>query len=225
VADPSSRQGAAYQSEEIREYIDRLHHVEDDAMGDAVRAIGRNRLSPIQIGPGDGAAIAAILTAAGARRVVEIGTLTGYSALWILRALPPDGHLWTLEADPAAAAAARGVFERAGELDRVTVVEGPALRSLERLESEGPFDAVFIDADKTSYPEYALWAFAHLRQGGVLMADNAFLFGYLAGREPDGRASAAQIDAMRRFHQLLAERCPARACLPTPDGLAVAVLG
>jgi caffeoyl-CoA O-methyltransferase len=83
---------------------------------------------------------------------------------------------------------------------------------------------VFIDADKTSYPAYAEWAFTHLRSGGVIMADNAFLFGYLAGREPDDRASAEAIATMRRFHDLLAERCPVRVCLPTPDGLAVGVM-
>ncbi len=223
MADPSSRQGSSYEEPEIREFIDELYHPEDEAMRIAVAAIRGAGLPAIQIGPGDGAILALLLAAVGARRVVEIGTLSGYSALWMLRALPTDGHLWTLEADPHHAEVARRVLGGPETAGRVLLVEGPALETLPGLEPDGPFDAVFIDADKTSYPAYAEWALANLRPGGLLAADNAFLFGYLVGRAPDGRADADEIAAMRRFHRLIAERCPTRACLPTPDGLAVAL--
>ena len=165
------------------------------------------------------------MAAIGARRVVEIGTLAGYSALWILRGLAADGRLWTIEANPEHAAAARRAFEEAGDGDRVEVIEGPGLDCLPTIEDNGPFDAVFIDADKRSYPAYGQWALDNVRPGGLILADNAYLFGYLAGREPDDRASIEDIEAMRRFHHLIAGACPRRACLPTPDGLLVGMVG
>ncbi len=88
----------------------------------------------------------------------------------------------------------------------------------------GPFDAVFIDADKEGYPAYAEWALENVRSGGLVLADNAYLFGYLAGREPTARASAEDIAAMRRFHRMLAARCTHATVIPTPDGLAVGVV-
>lgn len=223
MADPGSRSGATYDNPELLRYVDRLHHRETDAMRDAVASLQRAGMPAIQVGAADGAAIALLLAAARARKVVEIGTLSGYSALWILHALPADGHLWTLEADPDHAAVARGVIQRAGLVHRVEVLEGPALESLPGLGPHGPFDAVFVDADKRSYPAYGEWALEHLRPGGLLLADNAYLFGYLAGRDPDDRADAEEIAAMGRFHELVAERCPVRCCLPTPDGLLVGV--
>lgn len=224
MADPESRQGSSYGEPAVRKLIDGLYHPEDEAMAEAAAAIQRESLPAIQIGRGDGAILALLLTAIGARRVVEIGTLSGYSALWILRALPADGRLWTLEADPHHAEVARRVLDRPEVRDRVQLVEGPARQTLPGLEVEGPFDAVFIDADKGSYPIYGEWALANLRSGGMVLADNAYLFGHLAERTPDGRVTAEEIAAMRRFHRLLAERCPHRACLPTPDGLAVAIV-
>ncbi len=224
MADPQSRAGSSYSEPAVRELVDGLHHVESPAMRDALQSMERTGMPAIQIGPGDGAILTVLLAASGARRVVEIGTLSGYSALWIERALPPEGHLWTLESDPDHARVARGVLARAGLSERVTVLEGPALDVLPTLEPEGPFDAVFVDADKRSYPAYGRWALANLRAGGLVIADNAFLFGYLAGREPDARADAEAIASMRAFHELLAQRCPISACIPTPDGLAVGVV-
>lgn len=220
MADASSRDGGDYRTPAVLEYVDRLHHADSGPMRGALAAIVGGGLPSIQVGPGDGAAMAVLLAAAGARRVVEIGTLSGYSALWLLRALPADGRLWTLEASPAHAAAARRVL--AGD-DRVEVVEGPALETLPAVATHGPFDAVFVDADKTAYPEYVEWALGNLRPGGLVLADNAYLFGFLAGRAPAPRAGAAEIAAMRRCHQLVAAHCPLRCCLPTPDGLLVGV--
>ena len=224
MSDVESRAGHSYRKRRSRDFVDSVHHVESPAMRDALIALQRAGMPSIQLAPGDGAALAVLLRAAGARRVVEIGTLSGYSALWILRALPADGKLWTLEADPGHAAVAQGVLARAGALGRVEVVVGPGLESLPRIEHHGPFDAVFIDADKRSYPAYAEWSLANLRSGGLIIADNAFLFGHLVGHEPSERASAEEIEAMQRFHRLISERCELSACLPTPDGLAVAIV-
>jgi caffeoyl-CoA O-methyltransferase len=149
----------------------------------------------------------------GAKRVVEIGTLAGYSALWMARALPQDGRLWTLENDAKHVAVAKQTIRAAGYEDRVRVLEGDALERLSEISDRGPFCAVFIDADKDRYDLYGQWATANIRPGGLLIGDNAYLFGNLL----DDSSTAA---AMRRFHEQMA-RDFVSVCVPTPDGLAI----
>jgi caffeoyl-CoA O-methyltransferase len=221
MADEMSRGGARYESEAITAFLDELYGREDEAMRQALAELERPGIPAIQVSARDGATLALLMRLANARRVVEIGTLTGYSALWLLRGMAANGHLWTLEANPVHAAAARRVL--AGEGDRVTVLEGPALATLPGLTAHGPFDAVFIDADKVGYAAYGRWALDHLRPGGLVVADNAYVFGYLAGREPDARASAEAIAAVRALHEMLAAECSAAVTLSTADGLAVGV--
>jgi caffeoyl-CoA O-methyltransferase len=153
---------------------------------------------------------------AGARKVVEFGTLAGYSAIRMAQALPPDGHLWSLEFDPKHAAIARANLEAAGVADQVTVIVGPALDALPSLAQLGPFDAVFIDADKGNYDRYGAWARMALRTGGLLLGDNAYYFGNLLA-EDDAEAAA-----MRRFHEQAKEAFDT-VCLPTPDGLLLGI--
>ena len=166
----------------------------------------------IQVGPDEGKTLMLLLQLAGARRVVEIGTLAAYSTLWMARALPEDGKLWTFEKEPKHAEVARANLEAAGLADRVEVRVGDAIQGLASIEAEGPFDAVFVDADKGRYDRYGAWAAAHLRPGGLLLGDNAYFFGRLADEDDEAAA------AMRRFHQQAA-RDFETVCLPTPDGL------
>jgi caffeoyl-CoA O-methyltransferase len=222
VADPDSRAGMTYGTPAIQAYLDGMYAPETPGMRDANDAARAAGLPQIQVGPNDGRIVEILLRLVGARKVVEIGTLAGYSAQWIARALPADGRLWTIERDPKHAEVARGALARAGLADRVTVLNGPAREQLATIESEGPFDAVFIDADKEGYPDYARWALRTLRPGGLVIGDNVYLFGYLAGREPDERTNAEAIRAMREFHELLAAECDG-VVLPTPDGLSVAI--
>jgi caffeoyl-CoA O-methyltransferase len=224
MADPYSRTGGAYHQQAVLEFIEQLYIDEDEPMHLAVELQQRKQLPAIQVSRSDGATIALLLASIGARRVVEVGTLTGYSGLWILRTIGSSGHLWTLESEPRAAAAARQVFAAAGAEDRVEVIEGAAIETLPGLVDHGPFDAMFIDADKQSYPAYCEWALDNLRSGGLVLADNAYLFGYLAGREPSARASADDIESMQRFHRILVSRCSHAMVLPTGDGLAVGVV-
>lgn len=127
-------------------------------------------LPPIAVSAVQGKFLHLLARAIGARRVLEIGTLAGYSAIWLARALPPDGALVTLEYDPHHAEVARANVERAGLSSVVTVVVGAAVETLPAV--EGPFDLVFVDADKPSNPVYADWAARLLRPGGVLVLDN-----------------------------------------------------
>lgn len=220
MADDSSRAGGGYLSPAIRDYVEGLHSPHDAALDDALKQLDAAGMPRIHIAPTEGKILALLLRMIGARKVVEFGTLSGYSALWMLKGLPPDGHITTCEFDPKHAAVARRVFERAGVVDRVTIVEGAAIDALPQLGKLAPFDAVFLDADKANYGRYARWAFEHVRSGGLIVGDNSYLFGYLAGREPDANTGAASIAGMRDFHEFVAQHCFS-ACLPTPDGMVV----
>ena len=216
MADADSRAGkSSYHSPEILEWTAQLHAPHDRALARAFEAPERERMAPIQVSPSEGKLLEMLLRMAGARRVVELGTLAGYSALHLARALPPDGKLWTVEVDPRHAEVARRNIAEAGLESKVTVLVGRGADVLPTLEELGPFCAVFIDADKESYLAYGRWAAGHLRRGGLLLADNAFLFGELLD-------SGGRPEQMRRFHAEAAERFDT-VCIPTPDGLLVGV--
>lgn len=215
MADQGSRAGERYADAQILEYAARTHHPEDPALARAFEAPARHGMPEIQLGPAEGRLLELLLRLVGARKVVEIGTLAGYSALWMARALPVDGHLWTIEADPSHARVATAVVAEAGLSDRVTIIEDDAVQVLPRLCDSGPFCAVFLDADKGRYDVYGRWATANLRPGGLLLGDNAYLFGRLLEDSDESRA-------MRRFHEEMAINYRS-VCVPTPDGLALGV--
>lgn len=216
MADVDSRAGVRYATPEILDYTARVHAPHDAALETAFRAPEAEGLPPIQVGPSEGATIALLLRLAGARKVVEIGTLAGYSALWIARALPEDGVLYTIDHDPKASEIARRNVEAAGLSSKVRFLVGDGVAMLPTIASEGPFCAVFVDADKGRYDQYGRWAHAHLREGGLLIGDNAYFFGKLL--DPTDAAAAA----MRRFHEAMGEGFDS-VCIPTPDGLAVGI--
>jgi len=169
----------------------------------------------IQLGPSEGRLLEILLGLAHATKVVEVGTLAGYSALWMARALPPGGRVWTIESDPGHAEVAAEVIAASGLGDRVTILRGDAAEALPMLSEFGPFCAVFLDADKGRYDVYGRWATENLRSGGLLIADNAYLFGRLLDQSEEAAA-------MRRFHEEMAVNYRS-VCVPTPDGLAVGV--
>lgn len=216
MADRESRAGARYADPAILDYTASVHAPHDEALARAFRAPEAEGMPAIQVAPSEGKTLALLLRLAGARKVVEVGTLAGYSAIWMARALPPGGRLWSLEADPHHAQVARANLAAAGLADRVEVVEGDAVSRLADLEAEGPFCAVFVDADKGRYDLYGRWAAQHLRVGGLLIGDNAYFFGNLLD---EANPSAA---AMRRFHEEMAARFES-VCLSTPDGMAVGI--
>lgn len=215
MADSTSRAGGRYDDPALRAFTDRVHASHDEALQQAFDAPARFDMPAIQVSPSEGKLLGLLIALAGARKVVEVGTLAGYSAIHIARALPADGMLHTLELEPRHAEVARANLQAAGVLDRVRIHVGPAEQSLAALVDEAPFDAVFLDADKEGYPGYGRWAQQHLRPGGLLLADNAYLFGTLLDDTP----VAAQV---RRFHEETAATFDS-VCAPTPDGLVVAV--
>jgi caffeoyl-CoA O-methyltransferase len=215
MADEESRQGEAYGTPQILEFVNGIHAGHDEALQRAFDSPGTHGMPAIQVAPEEGKLLGILLRICGAKKVVEVGTLAGYSAIWLARHLQPEGHLWTIEQDPKHADVAQANIKAAGLQDAVTVVEGPALGVLEILERHGPFDAVFIDADKGSYDRYGRWAAKNLRPGGLLMADNAYFFKQLMDDTPEA-------SAMRRFHRETALAFDS-VCIPTPDGMVLGV--
>ncbi|HQU25719.1 MAG TPA: O-methyltransferase [Acidimicrobiales bacterium] len=183
---------------------DRVDHylastlLEDDPVLEAALAASDEAgLPPIAVSPLQGRLLGLLVRAVGARRVLEVGTLGGYSAICLARGLAAGGHLVTLELEPRHAEVARANLERAGLADRVEVRVGPAAETLRAFAREGvePFDLVFIDADKSGYPEYFELALGLVRVGAVIVADNVVRDGEVA----DATSSDEAVRGVRRF--------------------------
>ena len=178
------------------------HLVPDDPLLDAVQAAADEAgLPPIQVAPQDGKLLHLLARIRGARRILEIGTLAGYSTIWLARALPAGGRLVTLEFDPAHAAVAAENFERAGLAETIELRVGPALESLAQLDEEGaaPFDLVFIDADKPNNPGYLEFALKLTRPGSVIVGDNVVREGAVIEPASDD----PRVQGVRRFTEML----------------------
>lgn len=207
-------------SDEIANYLASLFGREDEVLISLREEADRTGLPPIAISPDMGRLLQVLLSAIGARRVLEVGTLGGYSAIWIARALPEEGQLLSIEIEPAHAAFARRFLERAGLADRVEIRVGRALEILPALDGER-FDAVFLDADKEPLPTYLEWALRLVRPGGLIIADNA-LWG---GRVLDERSDDPATLAVREFNKRLAEHPRITGIVvPTHDGVAIGVV-
>lgn len=159
-------------------------------------------LPPHDVSPLQGRFLEILVRMTRARRVLEIGTLGGYSTIWMARALASGGQVVTLEAEPRHAAVARGNFARAGVADRIELIEGPAVNSLAALAHARvkSFDLVFIDADKPSNPEYLAYALSLTRAGSVIVGDNVVRDGAVT----DAGCSDPRVQGVRRFTDLLA---------------------
>jgi caffeoyl-CoA O-methyltransferase len=213
MADNDSRAGHRYATPAIMDWCIGIHAAHDAALTQAFATPAD--VPAIMVGPSEGTLLGLLCRLVGARRVVEVGTLVGYSALHIARTLPSDGHLWTVEFDRKHADLARANLTAGGVASKVTVVDGAGVDMLPSLSQHGPFDAVFIDADKVNYHHYGRWAVDNLRSGGIVIGDNAYLFGELLEDSDRGHA-------MRGFHQLVAAHCDS-VCIPTPDGLVLGI--
>jgi caffeoyl-CoA O-methyltransferase len=203
-------------------YIARIYAPEDDVLADIRARSAAAGLPDIQVAALDARHLEVMARVVGARKAVEVGTLGGYSGLALLRGMAETGTLDTIELDPRHAEVARETFRRAGVGARARVHVGRAADVLPRLTTGGPYDLMFIDADKTGYPAYLAWAADNLRPGGIVLLDNAFLFGRLA--DDPTAPDATEVQAMQSVHETLARSSTWRATvLPTGEGLALAV--
>lgn len=172
----------------------------------------------IHVTPEEGKLLQLLVRMSGAKQIVEIGTLGGYSALWMAAALPDDGHITTFEKNPEHAAIARAHIAVSPYADKITIIEGNAHELLPHY-THIP-DMVFIDAEKTGYPDYLTWATERLPIGGLVVADNTLLFDTVYGEKPEGEAKMWL--AMRQFNAQLARDFDA-LLLPTSEGLSIGV--
>lgn len=163
--------------EALSRYVADLFATEDETLQWIQAETVRNDMPQISLTAEEGRLLQFLVQSVGAKKAVEIGALAGYSGTWIARGLSAGGRLYTLEVSSKHAEVARASFEKAGVGDRVELIEGPALESLKSLSSQGPFDFIFIDADKAGYPDYLAWAVENLRPGGIVAAHNAFRHG------------------------------------------------
>ncbi len=175
----------------------------DSALTEALKDSEAAGLPAISVTPNQGKFLQLLARLHGARKILEIGTLGGYSSIWLARALPSDGRLITLEASPKHAEVARKNIERAGLARAVDLRLGPALELLPQLAAEGlgPFDLIFIDADKPNTPEYFNWALKLARLGSLIVVDNVIRDGAIVNAESEDPA----IIGMRRFFDLVAK--------------------
>ena len=186
----------------VDDYVAGLLAPHDEALQAALRTSDEAGLPAIQVSPAQGKLLHLLAKSIGAKRILEFGTLGGYSTIWLARALPAGGRLITLEAEPRNAEVARQNIDRAGLGDLVDLRVGPALDQLPQLEAEGAgaFDLTFIDADKIHTPDYFAWALDHSRPGSLIVSDNVVRFGRLADPDSDDPT----IPAQRRLHEILA---------------------
>ena len=212
----------------VDDYITNLFIPNDPATAEALAASDAAGLPSISVAPNEGKLLMLLARICGARRILEIGTLGGYSTIWLARGMSVGGKLITLEASEKHAEVARNNIVRAGFGDVVDVRVGPALDTLPLLEAEGsgPFDLIFIDANKDNYPEYLAWALKLSRVGTVILGDNVVRDGEVI----DPKSSDSRVQGTRRFNQLLAEEPRVKATLIQTvgrkgyDGIAIAVV-
>jgi predicted O-methyltransferase YrrM len=186
---------------EVDSYFTDLLVRPDATLAATLEASDAAGLPPINVADNQGKFLMLLALARGARNILEIGTLGGYSTIWLARALPPDGRLITLEAVPTHAKVARENIERAGFGKTVEVRLGRASDTLPRLAAEGlgPFDFIFIDANKSGYPEYFEWSLKLAHRGTVIVADNVVRHGAVI----DGHSRDANVIGVRRFMELV----------------------
>ncbi|GCE24708.1 O-methyltransferase [Dictyobacter alpinus] len=190
------------QRHRIESTISHLFAPEDAGLHGALQAAKDAGLPEIQINPIQGKLLQVFATACQAHKILEIGSLAGYSGIWLARALPADGHLITLEINPQHAEVVRSSFANAGVGDKTEVRVGNALELLPTLTAEAPFDLIFIDADKASYPQYLEWAIKLSRTGSIIIADNCVRNGIAFQPTADMDADTA---GLVKYNQLTRE--------------------
>ena len=213
---------------EVDDFLDALLIAPDPALEAALRTSAAAGLPSIQVSPSQGKWLHLLALAVRARRILEVGTLGGYSTIWLARALPPEGRLVTLELDPVHAEVARANLVRAGVADRVVIRLGKALETLPKLADEraGPFDVTFIDADKPPTAEYFDWAVRLSHRGSVIVVDNVVRGGSVA----DAYDGDPKVEGIRRFLDRLAHELRVHATVLQTvgrkgyDGFALAVV-
>ena len=214
--------------EQVDQYISRLVGGEDEVLHATDRSIKESNIPPISVTANQGKFLQVLAKTCNAKKILEIGTLAGYSTIWMGRALPKNGKLISLEFDPLHARIAKSNIEEAGLASIVDIRIGKALDLLPQLEAnkEGPFDMIFIDADKPPYTEYFQWSLKLSRPGTLIVADNVIR----EGKVLDPRSTDEMVIGVQRFNTFLASSQSVTATIiqtvgsKMHDGMALAVV-
>lgn len=214
--------------ESVDQYISQLFHDEDDCLKATEQSIIESGIPPISISPNQGKFLQLLAKLCNAKRILEMGTLGGYSTIWMARALPENGKLVTLEIDRKHAEVAQQNFTRCGLAAKIEIRLGKAIEMLPQLEADGvgPFDMIFIDADKPPYTEYFQWALKLSRPGTLIIADNVIREGKVLLKDsPD-----EMVAGVKRFNDYLANCADVSATIfqtvgvKEHDGMAIAIV-
>lgn len=207
----------------LERYLEETFRPEDRIMKEVREFATKQGLPAIHIGRFTGQFLEVLTRITNANKVVELGTLGGYSGICIARGLGEGGKLYTFELNPKHAQVAREAFKRAGVQDRVEMFIGPALDNLSKIQDQGPFDLVFIDADKSGYPKYLAWATENLRIGGIVLADDTLAHGMLVDDRFENQKDETTVKAIRTLNRQVTQSDRYRATfLSIEDGLTLA---
>ncbi len=207
------------------EYVNSLL-AEENSLKKLSREFAENLgLARISVAASEAQLIKTLVQMSRCKKFVEIGTLTGLSAQYIFEGLDVGGELWTLEKDFRHGEKAQAVFDQLDQsLKKIHLIMGDAREELEKLNSHGPFDGVFIDGNKAAYGDYLTWAEDNVRSGGMILADNIFLSGSVWGESTQQKFSDKQIRVMQEFNKRMADPSKFKsAVIPTFEGLFVAI--
>jgi predicted O-methyltransferase YrrM len=205
----------------LSEYIVQNFAIEDDILSSLHSHLAQRGLPTYSVNAEEGRFLQFLVRANAAKMALELGTLGGYSGIWIARGLPEDGKLITVEKESEHAAVAREQFKMAGLENKIEIREGDARTLLPSLNQDAPFDFIFVDADNAIYPLYLDWILEHLRPGGILAAHNAFVHGMIL----DEGSHSSYVEGTRQFtHSIAADSRLISTIFPAGDGMLIAVL-
>ena len=204
-------------------YLNEVFGLDDAELSEVREELHRHNVEFMSVSGAEARILQFLTRALGVLKIVEVGTLFGYSTLAFAKALPAQGRIWTLEKSRENFTIAQKHFAKFEAGKKITALNGDAAEILSSIEKEGPFDLVFIDADKAGYLKYLDWAEKNVRLGGYIVGDNTFLFGALWGQTRDRNINEKQIAAMKEFNRRLADTSLYNSTLiPTVEGLTVA---
>jgi predicted O-methyltransferase YrrM len=206
------------------QYIESLFASEDEELLNIKKSIEINGLRAINISPYEGKILNILLQVHQAVKVVEVGTLVGYSTTWIARALPENGKVYSFEKGEKIANIARENISKTEIANKVEIISGDAHEMLKTIENKAPFDAIFIDAEKTGYLKYLEWADKNIRIGGLIIADNVLYKGKVAENKFENSREEKTIKAIREFNEAISDNKKYQSIiLPTLEGLSVSI--
>lgn len=205
------------------DYIRKLYAPQDALLTSIDDTLKRMNIH-MHLAPDEAKLLQMLITLQQVETVVEVGTLAGYSAIWMARILPEGGHVYTIGKDPNHNAMAKHFFDASDVKNKITLLEGDAHEMLPKLNDKAPFDMIFIDADKISYPDYLDWAEKNIRQFGLIVADNTLLFDTIGLDAPPPDMAPTTWHNMRAFNDRLADSGKYfSTMIATPEGMTVAI--